>query len=180
MRLVLIRHAPLPGLAGVCYGRLDPPPGPLEAHALARLRDELTELVGVGPCLTSPARRCRELAEALHPAPRLEPRLLELDFGVWEGRAWDELPREELDAWAADPLQYVPGSGESVVAMRRRVLAWRDELRDELRQSGASAALCVTHAGVIKLLLAEARGLAPGDWLGLAVPYATPLPVEIR
>lgn len=180
MRLVLIRHAPLPDLAGVCYGRLDPAPGVLEASGLARLRAEIAPLIDDAPCLSSPARRCRELAAALHPAPRLDPRLLELDFGAWEGRAWEDLPREELDAWAADPLHYAPGRGESVAAMRRRVLAWRDELRDELRQSGASTALCVTHAGVIKLLLAAARGLAPADWLGLAVPYATPLPMEIR
>ena len=66
MRLYLVRH-PKPRVApGICYGRLDlelATPAPEAASRIA------TQLPPGLPLWSSPARRCRDLAEALHPEP---------------------------------------------------------------------------------------------------------------
>ena len=80
------------------------------------------------PCLRivlahSPLRRCHQLAQALQAlrpglASAADSRLLEMDFGEWEGQPWDALTAA-IDAWAAD----LAGRAEPgrVSAMLRRV-----------------------------------------------------------
>ena len=98
MILHLIRHPRPLVAAGICYGRLD-----LEAENATALAASLrAELPTDLPVWRSPLSRCRALAEALHPQPLIDARLAEMDFGAWEGRSWDTIPRAELDAWAAD------------------------------------------------------------------------------
>ena len=81
MILHLIRHPRPLVAAGICYGRLDIPAENAAAEA-ARLRRELPlEL----PVWSSPLLRCRALAAELHPLPRIDDRLAEMDFGAWEG-----------------------------------------------------------------------------------------------
>ncbi|WP_374325887.1 histidine phosphatase family protein [Azonexus sp.] len=147
LTLHLVRH-PRPLIApGVCYGQLDvaaEDPAPI----VACLRCELPPGL---PVWSSPLQRCRTLAEALQPAPRLDARLMELNFGAWEGRPWDDIARPELDAWAVDIDGYAPPGGESPRQLQQRVLAFVDELP-------AGAHLLVTHAGVIRALLAAAAG----------------------
>ena len=108
MRLHLIRH-PKPLIEpGICYGQLDIL-AKIENSDLVRLRAELLPDL---PVWSSPLLRCRQLAEALHPAPRIDPRLQEMDFGEWEMTSWDRIQREALDGWAADPLGYRPPQGD--------------------------------------------------------------------
>ncbi len=116
MILHLIRH-PKPRIAnGICYGRLD-----LLAENSAVVADKLQlELPAGLPLWSSPLLRCRELAECLHPQPMFDERLAEMNFGEWEGRPWDDIPRAQLDAWAADVAGYIPPGGESALALQHR------------------------------------------------------------
>jgi len=147
LTLYLVRH-PRPLIApGVCYGQLD-----VVAENPAPIVDRLRRELPAGlPVWSSPLQRCRTLAEALHAAPHIDARLMEMDFGTWEGRPWDEIARAELDAWAADIDGYAPPGGEAPRQLQQRVLACVDELP-------AGAHLLVTHAGVIRALLAAAAG----------------------
>ena len=98
MILHLVRH-PKPAIApGICYGQLDISAENVAAVATC-LRDELPPGL---PVWSSPLQRCRELASLLHPMPKIDDRLAEMNFGDWEGRPWDSIPRAEIDAWAAD------------------------------------------------------------------------------
>lgn len=169
MILHLIRHPKPVVEAGICYGRLD-----LEAEnpgvVAARLRTELPPDV---PVWSSPLRRCRSLAELLHPRPILDERLIEMDFGRWEGRPWDAIPRAELDAWAADVAGYAPPGGESPRLLQGRALAFVAGL-------AVPEAVIVTHAGVIRTLLAHWRGLPPPRWTELSFAYGSCTRVEVR
>lgn len=162
MILHLIRH-PRPLIEpGICYGRLDVA-GEHPALAAARL---LAGLPAGLPVYSSPLRRCRELAEHLHARPLIDARLQEMDFGDWEGRAWDDIPREQLDAWAADVAGYAPPGGESPAALQQRALAFVAGLQ-------VPEAVIVTHAGVIRVLLAHWQGLPPDCWGQLVFAYAS-------
>ncbi|MDD5175315.1 MAG: alpha-ribazole phosphatase family protein [Sterolibacterium sp.] len=166
MQLFLIRHPPPDVMPGLCYGRSDLALAGDAASVAASLRSLLPKNV---PVFSSPLTRCCLLAEALHPAPQFDARLLELDFGDWEMRPWAGIDRTELDRWAADPHMFTPPSGESVGAMRSRVA---DFLGNLVGQSLGSAIL-VTHAGVMKLCAAELLGLAPAKWLSMQFEFGT-------
>lgn len=171
MQLYLIRH-PAPRVApGVCYGRSDLPLAEPAAVAAGRLRGELP--AGL-PVVSSPARRCLELAQALHAGEptggsgwvRRDPRLWEVDFGDWEGQAWDAIDRAALDAWAADPFGFAPPGGESPAAMAARVVAFADSL-DRARDL-----VVVGHHGPLRVLIAHLLGLPLTASLQLHLDFA--------
>jgi len=164
VRLYLVRH-PRPDVApGICYGRSDL--GLAEDVAACAAR--LAPLLPAGaPVFSSPLRRCRLLAEALHPAPRLDPRLQELDFGAWEMLGWDAIGRDALDAWAADPLHFKGHGGESAAELQARVAEFfhdHGEIED---------LILVTHGGVMKACAGLLAGLAEPEWTGLRFDFAT-------
>ena len=168
MRLYLIRH-PKPLIeSGVCYGRHDCP-AETGAGLAAGLRAQLP--AGL-PVFCSPLRRCRVLAARLHPQPVIDDRLAEMDFGDWEGRRWDEIPRAELDAWAADIAGYAPPGGESPQALQRRAL-------DFVASLTVPEAVIVTHAGVIRTLLAHWQGLPLERWTALNFAYGSCTVVDV-
>lgn len=164
MQLWLIRHPPPQVAAGVCYGRTDLALADDVAAAAARIGPQLPSH---SPLFTSPLRRCRQLAEALHPAPQSDERLQEMHFGDWEMTPWHLIQREALDGWAADPLGYRPPRGESVAELSTRVLAFVADAR----RAGHERAVLVTHAGVMKVIVGHARGLPAGKWMGLSFDY---------
>ena len=167
MRLFLIRH-PLPDVAaGTCYGRSDLA---LAADPLACAEALRPLLPANAPLFSSPLERCRRLAELLHPAPRFDDRLRELDFGAWEMQAWDAIDRAALDAWAADPLHFRPPGGETVADLRLRVRDFLDGLAED--------AVLVAHAGVMKLCVAELAGIPATEWFAMKFDYGTVTLIE--
>lgn len=178
MKLWLVRHAAPDVPPGVCYGRLDVP-----AHADATQRAAAALATALPPSLrttASPARRCRQLAEAVAALrPDLQPdadtRLAELDFGDWEGRHWDAIGQTAIDAWTADFFDHAPGGGESLALLMQRVGEALAAARHRRQDS-----VWITHAGVIRAAGLLARGItrlsdasqwprdAPG-WGGWAV-----------
>lgn len=170
MSLILLRHTEPLGAEGICYGRSDLAVGPeFEAEAAA----VIAGLPEVATIVTSPLARCRLLAERIGAArgieARIEPGIVEFDFGRWEGRAWEALPRAELDAWAADFHGARPHGGESVAMLAERIGLALGEVAPE-----GPAVLWVCHAGVARAacaLLGHGAGwqtrLGFGEWLDL-------------
>ncbi len=166
--LALIRHTRARVGPGICYGRADVPAEagqPEEAEILRRLRELRPVLIW-----TSPASRCHGLAVRAASATgadlAVDERLLELDFGEWEGRAWDDIPRADLDVWAADPLGFAAPGGETGAALIARASAAYDDIAASAAPQGI-----ISHAGPLRVLIARATGtvidlLRPGPALG--------------
>src|SRR5262245_51616150 len=120
--------------------------------------------------ISSPLRRARETAEIVAPAERVEveDRLIEMDYGEWEGLTYEDLEREHgtaRRAWeqAPDSLRY-PG-GESGNDVAARVAAFLgDLLADHVARHGAASAeegpvLAVGHSSTNRILMCVALGL---------------------
>ncbi|HWT70626.1 MAG TPA: histidine phosphatase family protein [Oxalicibacterium sp.] len=155
MRLHLVRHPRVDIADGLCYGSSD-----VAATDDRRLCEQLLAILPRRvPLFASPLKRCAGLAEMLAPElgstpPVYDERLAEMHFGDWEMRAWEDIRRHEVDAWAADLLHHRPGGGESVLQVARRVRAFRDDLR----KLDAADVVVICHAGTIRLLCAGERG----------------------
>jgi len=169
MILHLIRHTQPMIEPGICYGQLDIL-AKIEMSEVARLRAELPPGL---PVWSSPLQRCRQLAECLHAQPLIDERLAEMNFGAWEGQAWEAISRAELDAWAADVAGYAPPGGESPAAVQQRALAFVAELV-------VPEAVIVTHAGVIRVLMAHWQRVAAKEWANLSVPFCGLVQVRLE
>lgn len=173
MQLHLIRHPAPQVAAGICYGRTDLALAEDIAAAAARIAAQLPPQL---PLFTSPLRRCRQLADALHPSPRSDARLQEMNFGTWEMTPWSRIQREALDGWAADPLGYRPPRGESVAELQARVHAFISEAQG----TGLQRAVLVTHAGVMKVIVGLAQEMPPRQWMALKFEYECVIRVDLE
>lgn len=171
MQIFLIRHPkPLIDLS-VCYGRLDVDcvdPAPIAERLRPLLPDDVT-------VFSSPLIRARRLAEAIKSEVVVEERLAEIHFGEWEGVRWDDIDRPSLDAWAADLFNFTPPGGESATQLRERVVAFVESIAAQ----GVAQVALVTHAGVIRSLLAHWRQLSPSEWTRLDIGFGSLTTLEI-
>jgi alpha-ribazole phosphatase len=181
MRLWLVRHAAVAGVAGRCYGRTDLP-ADAEATRLAARTLAAALPAGV-PVWISPLARCQSLADALQQdrpdlAPQTDARLAEMDFGSWEDREWSTIGAAAMDAWTRDFWNHAPGGGESTRDVFERVGHALDDAR---RHSGEVA--WITHAGVIRTVSLLARGVHriddASDWPRDAVPFGSWTVIEL-
>ena len=171
MKLWLVRHAQPLIDAGICYGRLDMA---ADAEATAECAAKLATQLPAGlRVVSSPLQRCEQLAQALQAlrpdlAYKTDGQLQEMDFGQWEGCAWQDIPRAELDAWTSDFAHYQAGhDGESVTAFMARVGAAFEGLTPQSQipamvprtMAQDSGVLWITHAGVIRAVELLAQGV---------------------
>ncbi|QJD59478.1 alpha-ribazole phosphatase family protein [Pseudomonas sp. gcc21] len=125
--------------------------------------------------VSSPLQRCArfaaELAQQRGVAWDIQPDLRELHFGEWEGRHPRDLMQDQADLLARfwdDPYAFTPPGGEPVAAFRLRVLNAMAGLQDAY---AGRRVLIVSHAGVMRLLLARARSLPDRDLLQVEVSH---------
>jgi probable phosphoglycerate mutase len=155
-RLLLIRHGPTAwNQAGRLQGRSDPPLSPEGRAAVAAW--VLPPAAAAARWITSPLVRARQTAEILRGEPQpVEPRLVESDWGAWEGRTLAELRAElgaDLAGNEARGLDFRPPGGESPRDVQQRLRPLLAALAE-----AAGTAVAVTHKGVIRAVYALACG----------------------
>ncbi len=168
--LYLIRHTTPRIAAGICYGQLDMDVSDSYPEEAGRVSSWLAPVELI---ITSPLRRSHCLAAHLAQTQRCElrcdTRLLEMHFGDWEGCAWSDIARSEIDAWSADTLHYTPPGGESAQQMVSRV----HSLLAELAQLPQRRIALVAHGGSIRAVLAQLAGIPLLQTLSWQIDYGT-------
>ncbi|MCL2136936.1 MAG: alpha-ribazole phosphatase family protein [Coriobacteriia bacterium] len=179
MKLYVIRHPQPIGAEGICYGQTDLD---ISDEALAEGSASLSGLLESKPIdmvYSSPLIRCHKLAFALSNdlclALQTEPLLVEMDFGIWEGLLWDEIDRQAFDEWMADYVNNAPPAGENFQTVLDRV----NSLIGELKERGQEEVALVTHAGVIRALLAVVLNIPVDSCWRFSVNYNSLLTFRI-
>ena len=172
----LIRHTRTAVGSGICYGRLDVA---LASTWRFDIEDCLRLMPSVSQVISSPSTRCRTLANALGKresiAVRIDERLCELNFGDWEGRAWDAIPKSDIDAWAANLIHYAPGNGESLGELWNRIDAFQRDL-----DQGHDEIAIVSHHGPLRALAAQIADETPAKMFTRQWPWGSIRRSEIR
>lgn len=171
LRLDLLRHGETE-LGGGLRGSLD---DALTDKGWAQMRVAVIEQGPWDRLVSSPLQRCARFAEELGAqlglSVQLDKDLQELHFGAWEGQsaaALMETDAEALGLFWADPYSFTPPQGETVVDFSTRVLAAVERLH--VAYAGERV-LLISHGGVMRLLLAQARGLPREQLLNVEVGH---------
>lgn len=159
MKLWLLRHARVVLPPGLCYGASDVA---ADQALTAEAAQAIAPLLPAGlPVRVSDLGRARQLHHALRMqrpdlgAAETDPRIREMDFGIWEQTLWDAVPRAAFDVWMLDFALHRFGGVESVDDLMGRVADALDATRESVKDGGD--ALWITHAGVIRSAIYLAR-----------------------
>lgn len=159
MVMVVVRHGRTAhNAAGRFLGRLDVPLDPTGEGQAARLGRAIQARFGVPDVVvTSPLQRTRSTAEALAGGTPIvvDDRIVELDYGEWDGLPLAELDAADWAAWRADPFLAPPG-GESLAELGQRV---RTAAEDWAARAVDELVVLVTHVSPIKALVAWSLGV---------------------
>ncbi|NPA26302.1 MAG: histidine phosphatase family protein [Chloroflexi bacterium] len=176
--LLLVRHGETDwNREGRYQGQADPglnARGRAQAQALAhRLR-----AAGWRPQViyTSPLRRAAETAAILNQAwqvpVRVDPRLMEIHQGAWQGLTVDEIARrwpQLFEAWERTPWAVRPPGGETLAEVRDRVYAAIDDI---VQRHPNDIVLVVAHRIPLAMLKIRYQGHPPEQVRSLVVPNA--------
>ena len=143
MEIHLIRHPKVAIQSGICYGQSD-----------IKLSDEGLEMIqsieidsDYDVIYTSPLTRCTIITEELNLNSKSDSRLMELNFGAWELKDWNEIPANEINPWYKDYINIKPPNGESLLDLVNRINSF---IADLSKNHPNEKILIITHAGVIR------------------------------
>ncbi|WP_147107475.1 histidine phosphatase family protein [Tateyamaria sp. syn59] len=153
IRLALLRHGHTSwNRAGRLQGRSDIPLDDMARAELGVLA--LPSAWHSADLVSSPLARAVETAHLVSGRqPRIEPSLIEMNWGRLEGQHGAELAKNpdsgfrHIEDWGWD---YCPPEGESPSALRARLLPWLANLERD------TVAIC--HIGTMRVLMAHATG----------------------
>jgi len=168
MEIYVIRHTTPRIEKGMCYGQSDVSLAesfPLEAEKLLTTLPKHFEIV-----YSSPSTRCYQLAKRIKSKKLvIDKRLLEMHFGDWEMKKWDEIDQTLLNSWMKDFVTKKVPNGESFVEVNDRV---NDFIKELLKYNYKKVAI-ITHGGVIRCFLAKISKIPLKDAFTLSVEYGS-------
>lgn len=151
--LIIARHGRTAANAsGELLGRRDPA---LDDLGRTQADGIGAALAGADRVISSPLRRCRDTAEAIGAPVEVDERLIELDYGEFEGMPVADVSAATWAAWRADTAWAPPG-GESLEDLAARVWPALDDLA---REAETADIVVVSHVSPIKAAVAWALGV---------------------
>jgi len=157
-----IRHAPVPEVRDIMYGSMD-----LDSDCSdeATFKGVAARLPKDAMWFYSPLKRTKQTADALLAAGaqakslELDPRLIEMNFGDYNGRKLEELIAERKDSYVgffpATPFETTP-NGESLSDVAKRIEAFTNDMH---KQHAGKDIVVVAHRGTILAALHNALKL---------------------
>ncbi|HYB97626.1 MAG TPA: histidine phosphatase family protein [Candidatus Limnocylindrales bacterium] len=124
------------------------PRGREQCHATARLLDGF----GIERIRSSPLLRARQTAEivaqALHVPIEFDESLVEVRFGEWQGKTYDEVRADaRFVSFASDPVAHATPGGETIADVQARGLACAGSI------AAGERVLLVSHGDIIRAVL---------------------------
>lgn len=176
MRIVLIRHTSVAVARGICYGQTDVPLADSFPDEAAMVKQRLSGY-HFDSVYSSPLSRCVKLARFCgYSNPVTDPRLLEINFGEWEMKRYDEITDPKLQQWYDDYINVAPPGGESVMGQRKRFLAFIDDMKSV---SGNECIGIFTHGGILINALVALGGKSYAQVYEDIPPYGSIIEIDI-
>ena len=157
MKLIFIRHTSVGVERGICYGQTDVPVAPTFREEADKVMERL-DAYDFDRVYSSPLSRCMKLAAHCgYPAPIVDRRLLEMNFGEWEMKRFDEISDPRLQEWYDDYVNVRATGGESAMDQRARLESFLSDLKSDCNADDTVAIFC--HGGIMIHAMALLGGL---------------------
>ena len=177
-KLILVRHGETDWNAeGRIQGMLDVPLNALGMQQAALTAAELARSIDMADMVSSDLVRTREtttpIAEATGFEPRFDARIRERNFGVWQGKTYEEwrmLDAVGMARYNAGDPDYGPEGGETASQFLKRCV---EAVTDLVLGSKEKTLILVTHGGVVSSMVRHAQGLNPQSARTWSVPNAS-------
>jgi len=196
-RVVLVRHGAVEvSYKAICYGRQDVP---LCTTWKSNARELITALAAFRPTtmVHSGRVRTRWLADEVANVstvrdgsctPVIEDhRLLERDYGDWEGLTWDEVFNENRESFhdlIHKPDTYRPPGGETTSEVQERVYEWFIEQTRAKHSLSVNAdrrevVMAISHSGPAAALAGKLLGLPADQWNEWMLGYGNAIVMDV-
>lgn len=126
--------------------------------------------------ISSPLKRCQVIAKQFSTEKNIplivENDLREMHFGDWDGQQIADIQKtqsELFSLWQQDPNTATPPNGEPLADVQKRVASVWKEITNTHK---GKQILCITHGGVIRVLLGQILDLPSTKLNALNIPYA--------
>ncbi|MGH8983977.1 MAG: histidine phosphatase family protein [Acidimicrobiia bacterium] len=154
--IVLVRHGETaPNRKGLLLGRSDPPltdRGREQADELARHLAVLEPTAVLSSPLGRAQATAAPIAAVTGCAVDVDDRLVEIDYGEWDGQPLADLTADVVTRWRAD-ADFAPPGGESLRMVGTRVAGLCQE------RLGREVVVAVSHVSPIKAAVTWALGV---------------------
>lgn len=175
-RIYLVRHGQIElKNEKACIGQLDLSLSP-EGVKQAQTLQEQFKPISLDGAYTSPLCRCVATMEILlgkRQIPRFQiDAFKEINMGEWDGKSFAEIKERYPESYEQRGREldvFAPPAGESFVALQQRVLPVFAEM---VKENDAKSIVILTHAGVIRVILANLFGLTIKEVFKWKIPYA--------
>jgi broad specificity phosphatase PhoE len=162
-RLLLVRHGQSEwNAAGRIQGQIDIQLDKAGLQQAQRIADRLADET-VAAIYSSPLQRAKVTANAIavrfNLPVKLDPRLMEYDFGVISGSTWNDVVEnhpEFASRWLEDPWAVPVTGSEGRVNFAARVMS---AVQDMVAQHPAAQVVVVAHGGTFGVYLTAMLGL---------------------
>lgn len=150
MKLFCVRHGEtVYNMAGRIQGQFDSQLSPLGLRQCQAVAEALA-IEAVDAVIASPLSRALQSAQVIADHLRLpvevDPRLMEINAGIFQGHTWDEIEAQyavEATQWRTQDPDYRIPQGES----RRDVMQRAGAALADIREAGHRSAIVVAHGG---------------------------------
>ncbi|MFA6924545.1 MAG: alpha-ribazole phosphatase [Bacteroidales bacterium] len=168
MQIYLIRHTKVDVPKDIFYGQTDVP-------LFETFDDEVKEisikLKGIIPdaVYSSPLSRCRLLAEKITDENiiKYDNRLMELNFGDWEMKSWNQINKIDSKNWYDDFINTSCPNGESYCDLYNRIHLFYNEIS----KIDCKNIFVFTHSGVIRAFMAIVNEIDLKESFREEIPY---------
>jgi len=133
---------------------------------------------------SSSLKRCCQTVQLVCPKQNIniDNRLNEIDMGSWDGKTFDEIKKNNLEAFkkrGREIYQFRPANGESFKDLSARIFPFFNSLEtaglnNEIthgQEKPCSNILVITHAGVIRTLICHILEMNPEDLFKIKLVY---------
>ena len=167
MEIYLIRHTTPAIEKGICYGQSD-----LDvSNSFEKEVSQILSKVNFDhntKVYSSPLKRCTKLAAKFSNEIITDNRLMEINFGDWELKKWDDIPRKDSDPWMNDFVNITIPNGESYKEMFQRVTEVFSEITSQPEEKKI---IISTHGGVIRCILSKLKNVVLKNSFDIKVEY---------
>ncbi len=185
--IYLIRHTTPNVQKGVCYGQTNLDVMPSFEEDFLQIIEKLQVFLdknNIQKIYTSPLLRCQKLAQMLHQNIHQYPnnqdfnidfmedaRLMEMNFGDWEMKTWAYIHDNDTSNWMNNFVTTKTPNGESFEGLSARVKEFWEEILVLLNENTNKNIAIITHAGVIRAILALVLGFPLENAFRLEINY---------